>query len=66
MHEFKYFRARASIDMDQKNVLVIGCGNLGRWHVKGLETAAGAFLLMPWTPIIGRDRNSKILLNGYH
>ena len=27
--------------MDQKNVLVIGCGNLGRWHIKGLETAAG-------------------------
>ena len=45
MHEFKYFRARASIDMDQKNVLVIGCGNLGRWHVKGLETAAGNILV---------------------
>ena len=32
---------QVSIDMDQKNVLVIGCGNLGRWHIKGLETAAG-------------------------
>ena len=32
---------QVSIDVDQKNVLVIGCGNLGRWHIKGLETAAG-------------------------
>lgn len=32
---------QVSLDMGRKNVLVIGCGNLGRWHIKGLETAAG-------------------------
>ena len=32
---------RARNVMGKKNVLMIGCGNLGRWHIKGLETAAG-------------------------
>jgi len=24
----------------ERNVLLVGCGNLGRWHIKGLETSA--------------------------
>ena len=40
MHEVECPMSQTGNDMDQKNVLVIGCGNLGRWHIKGLETAA--------------------------
>ena len=30
---------RKSNHSNKKSVLVIGCGNLGRWHIKGLETS---------------------------
>lgn len=36
---------RRSNHSDEKSVLVIGCGNLGRWHIKGLETSKDDILV---------------------